>query len=71
MSALEEIRSLAESPFPKEKADLVILGIPDSSGVPVSDRMFDICEEHRVVDYRLVPVETLREVVALVKALQR
>lgn len=64
MSTLyDELYALAESVFAKEKADLVILGTPDSSGVPVEDRMRQIAEEHREIDYRIVPVSLLHRAI--------
>lgn len=54
-----ELRSLADGVFPKAKANLVLAGEPDDSGVPVADRLAEIAEEHEEVDYRLVPAELL------------
>ena len=44
-----------------EKADLVILGKPDGSGVATASRKADIEEEHRLIHrYVVVPLGTLR-----------
>ena len=58
------------SPFPKEKADLVIAGREDSSGVPVADRLGMVRAEHEDMDFRLVPVALLLDIVHTLAAAQ-
>lgn len=58
----EALRALADSPFAKENADLVILGTADTSGVPIEERLAAIRDAHTDyrADYRLVPAGALR-----------
>jgi hypothetical protein len=66
-----ELDGHADSTFAKQVADLVILGRPDSSRIPVAARRDDIAQQHRQVDYRLVPADTLRGAAATIRAQAR
>lgn len=80
-TAEDEVRGLIESPFPKEKIELVLNGKADSSGVVTRIRLQNIREEHEVLKeigreegreggYRLVSTETLYGVLALINELK-
>lgn len=64
-----ELRGLADSVFPKEKADLVITAEPDSSGQPIEERMAEIIVEHTTAEYRLIPAAKLRETATALDAM--
>lgn len=60
-----------ESIFAKAKAHLIILGEADGSGIPVAERQEHVRDEHLMIDYRLVPIETLRNAVFTIKSLSK
>ena len=56
----QELLSYADSRHGVEQIELVLFGKPDSSGVPVEDRLTDLRDQYQHTEYRLVPARVLR-----------